>query len=333
MVGHWLATHLPSLDPSGPSSNAQLHPRAPKKFLARRARTRAHVVLFSRALPFWNQSGSGSGPAGKNIKKCINLWFKAKCFTSWQILVRRSLRPGPLKRKSRKGAWRVKSMRRSPLKAPGWWALGDQCSSSWVIVPKHSSHVPCSSQTAAAMSILGHSWDKTLLWDTVEEHSLETHVCATLLHEGLFLQHSGSTQLQNRGQSVVNVTDPGGFDKANRIQSNESPVGACKAHSVCPVVERSHGQSIIQLEKDIYAWHILTLRLVLDTLPSKMSSWAWCFMTCRPHMCVYIYINRHTIPYHCITLHCIAYMHLYIYTYLYIQIIYIIRLGTPFVAP
>ena len=36
----WLATHLPSLDPSGPSSNAQLHRRAPKKFLARRARTR-----------------------------------------------------------------------------------------------------------------------------------------------------------------------------------------------------------------------------------------------------------------------------------------------------
>ena len=219
-------------------------------------------------------------------------------------------------------------MCRSPLKAPGWWALGDQCSSSWVIVPKHSSHVPCSSQTAAAMSILGHSWDKTLLWDTVEEHSLETRVCATLLHEGLFLQHSGSTQLQNRGQSVVNVTDPGGFDKANRIQSNESPVGACKALSVCPVVERSHGQSIIQLEKDIYAWHILTLRLVLDTLPSKMSSWAWCFMTCRPHMCIYIYINRHTIPYdtiplHYITLHCIyTYIHIYISIYIYTDYIH-----------
>ena len=132
---------------------------------------------------------------------------------------------------------------------------------------------------------------------------------------------------------------PRGFDKANRIQSNESPVGACKALSVCPVVERSHGQSIIQLEKDIYAWHILTLRLVVDTLPSKMSSWAWCFMTCRPHICMYIYIlidiQYHTIPYHCITLHCIAFIHIYIYTclYIYIQIIYIIRLGTSFVAP
>ena len=34
--------------------------------------------------------GPGLALPEKNIK-CINLWFKAQCFTSWQILVRHSL--------------------------------------------------------------------------------------------------------------------------------------------------------------------------------------------------------------------------------------------------